>query len=188
MRRQPPPRILVIGAVVVLLAVLAVRWRAWLFPDPEPPTPEPEATEIVPPGIIVSEVSIPSGGGKGAPGKSDLAGYAAPGGSDLEDMRMLAGSASAFLTIHKQAAERPLSANEEWSAALRGQRPGTSRWLDDGPPVFSTDGKIIDRHGTPVHFHALGDKAWEFRSAGPDKLLFTDDDAVSAIGNARGEP
>jgi hypothetical protein len=185
MTRRATPWPLVIAAVVVLFAVLAVRWRVWIFPDPQPLAPEPEATEIVPPGIIVSEESIPSGGGKGAPGKSDLAGYAAPGGTDTADMSMLAGSASAFLTIHKQAAERPLSANEEWSAALRGQRPGTTRWLDDGPPVFSTDGKIIDRHGTPVHFHALGHKAWEFRSAGPDKLLFTDDDAVSAIGNER---
>ena len=179
---QPPPRILVIGAVVVLLAVLAARWRGWLFPDPEPPAPMPEVMAIVPPGIIVSEESIPTGIGGGAPGNRDLAGYAAPGGSDLEDMRLLANSALAFLTIHKQAGERPLSANQEWSAALRGQRPGTTRWLDDGPPIFSTEGRIIDRHGTPVHFHALGHKAWEFRSAGPDKLLFTDDDAVSAIG------
>ena len=185
MSRKPPPWALVITAVVVLLVVLALRWRVWTITDPQSPALEPAAMEIVPPGIIVSEESIPTGVGGGAPGNRDLAGYAAPGGTDLEDMRMLAGCASAFLTIHKQAAERPLSANEEWSAALRGQRHGTSRWLEDGPPVFSTDGKIIDRHGTPVHFHALGAKAWELRSAGPDKLLFTDDDAVGSIGEAR---
>ena len=182
MPRNPPPWPLVACAVFVFLAVLVMRWRGWMFPAPAAAPPPPPAVDVVPPGIIVSEESIPTGVEAVAPGSRDLAGYAAPGGSDPEDMRMLAGSASAFLAIHRQAADRPLSANEEWSAALRGQRPGTTRWLEDGPPVFSADGKIIDRHGTPVHFHALGRKAWEFRSAGPDKLLFTDDDAVSAIG------
>lgn len=184
MSRKPPPWPLVAVAVIVFLAVLLARWRGWIFPSPPPSSPE--VVESVPPSITVMEESIPSGiGGGGSPGMRDLAGYAAPGGTDLEDMRMLARCVSAFLTIHKQAGERPLSANGEWSAALRGQRPGTTRWLDEGPPVFSADGKIIDRHGTPVHFHALGHKAWEFRSAGPDKILFTDDDALGSIGEDR---
>lgn len=115
----------------------------------------------------------------------DIAAYAGAGGTDIEDMQLLARCAAAFLTIHKQAIDRPLSANGEWSAALRGQRPGTTRWFEDTAPLFSADGAIIDRHGTPVHFHALGRKSWEFRSAGPDKNLFTDDDAVSAVGQEK---
>jgi hypothetical protein len=115
----------------------------------------------------------------------EIAAYGAPDGSPARDMSLLARSIAAFLTIHKQAVERPLSANEEWSAALRGQRPGTTRWLEDSAPVFSPTGVIIDRHGSPVHFHALGHLSWEIRSAGPDRKLFTDDDAVSAVGREK---
>ena len=183
MSRESPKWPLAACALLVMLVVFAVRWTGWIFPAPPPSLPAPPAGDIIPPSIIVTEESTPSGAGReAAPGMRDLAGYAQPGGNDSDDMRMLAHTIGAFLTINKQAAERPLSANEEWSASLRGQRPNTFRWFEDSSPVFSPVGKLVDRHGTPLHFHALGGGAWEIRSAGLDRKLFTDDDAIGSVG------
>lgn len=171
------------GAIFLLLAGLGSWW--WIRQAP-PPAKSPEPEDIIPPSIVITEESLPAAAASGpAPGMRDIAGYAAPGGSDQTDVSLLARSAAAFLTLNKQAIERPLSANEEWSAALRGQRPGTARWFEDAAPVFDASGVIVDRHGTPVHFHAMGNQSWEIRSAGPDRRLYTKDDAVTAIGREK---
>jgi hypothetical protein len=69
-----------------------------------------------------------------------------------------------------------LSANEDWAAAIRGQNPAHERFLPDHHIALSPDGKLVDRWGTPLFFHALGGGRFEIRSAGPDEKLWTPDD------------
>ncbi|MEO5913743.1 MAG: hypothetical protein ABIS50_05890 [Luteolibacter sp.] len=145
-----------------------------------PPVVAPQ--EVVPPGIVVTESSSvvppppPSSGS--APGDRMLGDYGNPDLPPKNDMVIMARAISGFLTIDKQATNRPLSANEEWSAALRGLRPGTEPWISDRPPVFDPWHRLIDRWHTPLFFHALGGRQWEIRSAGPDRKPWTDDDLM----------
>lgn len=142
-------------------------------------------TDSIPPGIIVTESSpvVPPPGEPLAPGDRLLAEYGNPSCPPENDLVLLARAISSFLLIDKQAADRPLSANEEWSAALRGKRPGTEPWFSEKSPVFDPAKRVIDRWQTPLFFHALGDKQWEIRSAGPDRKPWTPDDL---IGKAAG--
>lgn len=94
-------------------------------------------------------------------------------------MNLLTHSLTTFLILHKNATARPLSANGEWSATLRGTRTGTAPWFSETSPLFDSQHRLIDRFSTPLHFHALGGQRWEIRSAGPDKQLYTPDDILS---------
>ena len=145
---------------------------------------QPLATplERIPPGIIVTESSSgvvpPAPTTASAPADRLLADYASPNLPPQNDVLLLSHVISDFLIINKQAADRPLSANEEWSAALRGQRPGSELWLSENSRAFDSQQRLVDRWGTPLHFHALGRKQWEIRSAGQDRKLWTPDDLL----------
>lgn len=170
------------GLVVLLVALLLfVAWK--LFPSPAS-LPPPARKEVVPPGIIVTETSAPAPPAPPsighAPGDSMLADYASPALPPQNDLSLIAHSITSFLIVAKQATERPLSANEEWSAALRGKRPGSERWISERSPALDKQGRLIDRWGIPLFFHALGGKRWEIRSAGPDRQLWTGDDLTES--------
>lgn len=81
-----------------------------------------------------------------------------------------------FTLIVKSAADRPLSANEDWASAFRGMNPAHERFLPDQHVALNAQGQLIDRWGMPIFFHAFGGKRFEIRSAGPDKKLWTEDD------------
>jgi hypothetical protein len=40
-------------------------------------------------------------------------------------------------------------------------------------------GELVDAWGTPFFFHQLSGSEMEIRSAGPDKVMWTDDDLVT---------
>ncbi len=80
------------------------------------------------------------------------------------------------LLLLKSTANRPLSANEDWAAFFRGANSARERFLPDRHPALNAAGQLVDRWGTPLFFHALGAGRYEIRSAGPDRLLWTDDD------------
>jgi hypothetical protein len=118
-----------------------------------------------------------------APGDRQLSGYGSPATLPQNDLLLLSQSLSNFLLLAKQAADRPLSANEEWSAALLGKRPGNTAWLSEKSRVLDSQQRLIDRWQTPLFFHALGTKQWEIRSAGPDLRLWTADDLTQRTDN-----
>lgn len=171
--------------VAALVAIAAIVFVLWKFSRPEnhpQPTPTPVVQEEkIPAGIIVTESSNPApppSNRSSAAGDRLLEGYADPALPPKNDLVLMAHAISDFLIIAKQANERPLSANEEWSAALRGQRPGSEPWFSNSSKALDSQQRLIDRWGTPLHFHALGNKQWEIRSAGPDRKLFTEDDLM----------
>jgi hypothetical protein len=83
----------------------------------------------------------------------------------LRDYRTLAG-------------ENPVGTNAEIMAAVMGKNPKQARL---GPPEgmqLNEKGELIDRYGTPYFFHQLSRDHMEIRSAGADRVMWTDDDAV----------
>jgi len=109
-------------------------------------------------------------------GESILAGYADPNLPPPNDLMLLSRLMDNSLLLLKNAANRPLSANEDWAALLRGQNAAHERFLSDSNAALNSQGQLIDRWGTPLFFHALGGGRYEVRSAGPDGTLWTDDD------------
>ncbi len=140
--------------------------------------------DVIPAGIIVTESSSSQAAQLSQPSSSSntgdklLVGYGDPGLSPQNDMQLLTRSISTFFIINKKASQLPLSANEEWAAALSGKKPGTESWISNENPALDKRDRLIDRWGTPLHFHSLGGKIWEIRSAGPDRKPWTPDDIL----------
>lgn len=176
------------GKICLLTSLLIVA-AVTLYVTTRPKTPlaiaaPPQPTaDIIPPGIIVTESAnaAPAYPIGAAPGDRELQDYASPRTTARQDLVQLTRVISNFLLTHKQAAARPLSANQEWSATLRGLRPGTEPWLSATSSLFDREKNLIDRWQSPLHFHALGHNQWEIRSSGPDKMPHTSDDLTEPL-------
>jgi len=161
-----------------------ITWNPAVSTPTRPLAPAMPA-EVIPPGIVVTETSTiippPAPSTDGSPGDRALMEYASAGLTPQNDLQLLSNTLTNFLTVSKQADTRPLSANEEWSAALRGKRPGAEVWISDHHRILDSQKRLIDRWGSPLHFHALGAHKWEIRSAGPDRKIWTEDDLLEAL-------
>ncbi len=76
------------------------------------------------------------------------------------------------------AGENPVGTNAEIMAAIMGGNPKQAKL---GPPEgmsLNQQGELIDRWGMPYFFHQLSKTHMEIRSAGPDKIMGTDDDVL----------
>ena len=75
--------------------------------------------------------------------------------------------------------ENPVGTNAEIMAAIMG---GNAKGATLGPPEgmqLNEEGELIDRWGTPYFFHQLSRDEMEIRSAGADKVMWTEDDAIA---------
>lgn len=75
--------------------------------------------------------------------------------------------------------ENPVGTNAEVMRALMGDNP---RQATLGPPegqTLNAQGELVDRWGVPLFFHQLSKTQMEIRSAGPDQVLWTEDDVVA---------
>lgn len=170
-------------------ALLVIVVAYWIYRTTRPESliaPEeiaPAPADVIPPGIMVTESA--SGGSNQSTssfsGDILLQGYASASSNPQQDIAQLSRVLSNFLLTHKNASDRPLSANEEWSATLLGKRPSSPAWLSENAPLFDEKKRLIDRWQSPLHFHAIGRQQWEVRSPGPDKILFTNDDLTDMI-------
>jgi hypothetical protein len=71
----------------------------------------------------------------------------------------------------------PLGTNDEITHALMDRDTlGDSAIPASHPAIVS--GQLVDRWGSPWHFHQLSADVMEVRSAGPDRRLFTTDDVT----------
>jgi len=126
--------------------------------------------------VAISTIHSPAPGRTPLPGETILRDYGRTNLPPENDLTLLSHLMENFSLLVKGAADRPLSANEDWAAALRGSNPAHERFLPDHHAAFNDRGQLIDRWGTPLFFHALGGRRFELRSAGPDRTLWTDDD------------
>ena len=69
--------------------------------------------------------------------------------------------------------------NSHFLNALAGVNPGGLVIFPHGHPRVSAGGELLDAWGHPFHFHPLSRDHLEVRSAGPDGILFTDDDLTA---------
>jgi hypothetical protein len=141
-------------------------------------SPDP-TSEVIP---EVSTVEEPIVGPETGPettrliGEILLEGYADPAQPPQQDLILMSRLIDNFQLLVKNAAERPLSANEEWADALRGGNPARARFLPDNHVALNEQGQVVDRWGTPLFFHAVGDQRFEIRSGGPDRKMWSEDD------------
>ena len=84
----------------------------------------------------------------------------------------------AQLTITFRLDQRPpLGDNADITAALTGRNRQRIVFVSPDHPAIH-DGTLIDRWGTPYHFHARSAEVFDLRSAGPDRTIFTPDDLL----------
>ncbi len=109
-------------------------------------------------------------------GETILRGYADTNLPPENDLTLMSRLMENSLLLLKSAANRPLSANEDWADLLRGKNAAHEEFLPAQHVALNDKGQLIDRWQTPLFFHALGGGRYEIRSAGPDKAMWTPDD------------
>jgi hypothetical protein len=94
---------------------------------------------------------------------------------DLEILETLVGFFRSF-----QYGENPFGGeNDEIVAQLSGRNPRNLAVIPPENPAIDGRGRLLDRWGTPFHFHPVTHEILEITSAGPDKKLWTTDDVKS---------
>ena len=173
---------LVLSSLLALTALL-IWW--WTRSAPESPGHSVGApSSVATPDQAVATATLapvqrPTGEIEGKPGllgEQILLGYARPDMEPAHDLTRMGRLMDNFTLLVKDAADRPLSANEDWASALRGVNAAHERFLPDQHVALNPQGQLVDRWSMPLHFHSLGDRRHEIRSAGPDRKLWTDDD------------
>ncbi len=81
----------------------------------------------------------------------------------------------------------PIGDDIDLGRALSGYNPMKLVVLPRSNPSLSADGHLRDRWGTPYFIHAQGGNAFEIRSAGPDRKMFTSDDLIAQPAMDGGE-
>ncbi len=110
--------------------------------------------------------------------ESLLTGYGDPATPPLEDLRKIQRVAVGYFSLVKDARHFPIGGNEDFSAALRGENPNREIFIRAGQPVFSREGLLIDRWGSPLIVHPEAWRELELRSAGPDRIPYNGDDLL----------
>ena len=83
-----------------------------------------------------------------------------------------------ILSYHTLMGQNPVGTNAEIMKAIMG---GNAHQAMLGPPEGQTlngKGELLDPWGTPYFFHQLSGDHMEIRSAGPDRIMYTEDDVV----------
>ncbi len=78
--------------------------------------------------------------------------------------------------------------NFEFTAALTGDNPKRVNFIDPHSPALSSNNELLDRWGTAFIFHPLSSTEMELISAGPDGILWTDDDIKRGSPGEINEP
>ena len=177
MKRLIPVLITLPLLLVVALLLFKMRWK---FSRPRPSVQQATITEAVESKItaisVSPSVSTPSGQSAPLLGETILRDYANTNLPPENDLTLMSRLMENSLLLLKSAANRPLSANEDWADLFRGKNAAREEFIPSQHIALNAEGKLIDRWNTPLFFHALGGGRYEIRSAGPDKKLWTSDD------------
>ena len=159
--------------IVVLLLVTKLRWKFSKASVARAVTAAVATNSAA--NIVATPATTPSGK-PALLGETLLLGYASTNLPPRNDLTLMSRLMDNSLLLMKSAANQPLSANEDWAALFRGQNAAHEQFLPASHIALNPHGQLIDRWGTPLFFHALGNRRYELRSAGPDGKLWTDDD------------
>ncbi len=114
------------------------------------------------------------------------AGYLSPGGDPARDLELVREIWTAAVLLVKDYRDRPLADNRDFTAFLQGNNPHRVAWIRPGHPAVNAGGELVDRWGSPLFFHRESSRATGIRSAGPDRVMWTEDDVI-VEGEAEGE-
>ncbi|MCU0749098.1 MAG: hypothetical protein MUF13_06070 [Akkermansiaceae bacterium] len=173
----------------ILAAILVVIvWLASRPGNPPSPTPPPPVSSAAPlpkaPDLLESRTATPEN-----PSES-WERLLARDGSPTEDRDALADLVTNYLQALPDSRRPPLGANDEITRALTDKEAlGNAALPANHPGII--DRQLMDRWGTPWHFHQQSADLIEVRSAGPDRRLFTPDDitppATAGSSNSESE-
>jgi hypothetical protein len=167
---------------LALMAVILGAWWYWFATSSPPATQDtPRERAVLESGKSQPELSTPDR--EVIQGGHPLAaGLNAREGTPQRDLEILREVLLAFTTTLKAQNLPPLGDNIDVTAALTGKNPRNLVVLPANHPSIDSKGRLLDRWGTPYHFHARSADTFDLRSAGPDKLLFTPDDVTDERG------
>ena len=109
----------------------------------------------------------------------------ADGQDEARDVAALRGLLGHLISSLRLSERPPLGDNADITAALLGWNRRRIAFLAPDHPALR-GGLLVDRRGAPYHFHARSADAIDVRSAGADRVLFTEDDLVSSALGERG--
>ena len=111
------------------------------------------------------------------PGDAVLVGYGSAERSVEQDLAAVAEVVGNLALLVKGPDPLPLGSNEELTAALLGRNRAGVEMISAECPAVNGKGQMVDRWGTPLFFHAKARDRIDIRSAGPDRQMWTEDDA-----------
>ena len=99
-------------------------------------------------------------------------------GSPEEDLQAVAALLDHYRLVMKPERGLPTGLNEEIVDVLEGKNPWRLPMIPREHPQLDDEGRLLDRWGEPLFFHAESMDLLQIRSAGEDRRLWTEDDVV----------
>lgn len=158
-----------LAIIAILVLGLFAAWWNWRT---EPP-------KLVAPSIIGNPSASASSITPRANGSPLAAQLNAPDGNAQQDVETLLELTRQYLHPMHRRAGPPIGDDIDLARVLTGRNPLKLIVIPPSHPALSADGHLRDRWGTPYFIHPRASDAFEIRSAGPDKKLFTSDDVVA---------
>lgn len=166
---------------IVVIPIVAL--LIWMFLNAHSEIPQQRTDKPVAP---VSQPASPSHTPTAA--ERLLEGYADPATPPIEDLKKVHRVVTGYFSVTKDASRFPIGGNADLAAALCGENPDREIYIPAGHPVFSKDGLLVDRWGSPLVVHPEAWTQLELRSAGPDRQPYTADDLLLAPGGFQSSP
>ena len=153
-------------AIALALGIVAA-WRLTSRPVPAPPP----ATA---PGTPRAPETTPTAAPAYYPPLDRLNDPATSVTNDLKILRELFFN---YQMMVKDASGNPRGTHEEILRTLQGHNRAHLVFVPTNHPAVK-NGRLVDRWGSPYFFHAISGTSMEIRSAGPDRKIYTEDDAL----------
>lgn len=175
--------------ILTALMICVVAGGIWMLAHlgATPVAPAPAITGAPVPQFRATELPGEGSGPAPAPGASAnpltmgsplAAELNVPNGDAERDVQALHGMIRQYLRILHGKQGPPIGDDMDLAHALTGHNPMKAVLIPPGNQALSPDGHLRDRWGTPYFIHPIGYGAYEVRSAGPDRKMFTSDDVV----------
>ena len=175
----------ILTLVAAAAVIVAVAWRSQTTTAPAKPSavagPSKPAPVASPPDKL-APAKAPAAPPplRLYPGSEALAAQLnAPDGDAAQDVTTLHRLLQQYQRALHHRQGTPVGDDIDLARALTGRNPMRQVFLPPGHPALATNGHLTDRWGTPYHLHPRGNGAYEVRSAGPDRQLYTADDLVA---------
>jgi hypothetical protein len=158
----------------LLICFLVVAVGIWLFIDLDSEKKKPVSIPVEKSRSIAKPIEVP----ESVPGDLLLAGYADAATPPIDDLQKIHRVVTGYFSVIKDSSRFPIGGNADLAAALRGENPNREVFVKPTSAVFTSDGLLTDRWGSPLMVHPEGWKQLGIRSAGPDRVAYNDDDLV----------